>query len=293
MEWLINMNNYRSLKIVDVFRPLFEKINIDYVVMRKILQVKLTMDGRRVPTIFSGQTKKPKGNQFLKSLGIYMLYSLIIIPFIFMDNYMFQMGLIFGIAMFILMTSMIADFSSVLLDVLDKTILVTKPISSSIINASKFVHITIYMSLLTGAFLLIPSVVMVAVKGILFFVIFLITVFLLVLFILALTALVYIFVLQFFSGEQLKDIINYIQIILSIGIVIGYQIVIRAFDIVGTGFSYQFAWWHVVMPPFWFAAPFEMILNSNTSTEIIALTMLAILLPVISISIHYRLMPAF
>src|SRR5690625_3586793 len=129
------MNNFRSLKIVDLFRPLFEKINIDYPVMRKILQVKLTMDGRRVPTIFSGQTKKPTGNQFLKSLGIHMLYSLIIIPFVFMDNYMFQMGLIFGIAMFILMTSMIADFSSVLLDVRDNTILGTKPISSRTINA--------------------------------------------------------------------------------------------------------------------------------------------------------------
>src|SRR5690625_5431727 len=85
------------------------------------------------------------------------------------------------------------------------------------------------MTLLTGAFLLIPSAVMLVVKGISFFIIFIGAIFLLVLFILALTALIYIFVLQFFSGEQLKDIINYIQIILSIGIVIGYQIVIRAF----------------------------------------------------------------
>jgi len=293
MDWMKQMNNFRSLKIVDLFRPLFEKINIDYPVMRKILQVKLTMDGRRVPTIFSGQTKKPTGNQFLKSLGIYMLYSLIIIPFVFMDNYMFQMGLIFGIAMFILMTSMIADFSSVLLDVRDNTILGTKPISSRTINAAKFVHIAIYMTLLTGAFLLIPSAVMLVVKGISFFIIFIGAIFLLVLFILALTALIYIFVLQFFSGEQLKDIINYIQIILSIGIVIGYQIVIRAFDIVGTGFSYQFIWWHVVIPPFWFAAPFELILNSNTSMEIIVLSLLALLVPIASIIIYYRLMPAF
>lgn len=293
MERLIPMNNFRSLKVVDLFRPLFEKANIDYVVMRKILEVKLIMDGRRVPTIFSGQTKKPSGNQFIKSLGIYMLYGLIIIPFIFMDNYMFQMGLIFGIAMFILMTSMIADFSSVLLDVRDKTILGTKPIHSRTINAAKIVHIAIYMTLLTGAFLLIPMIVMLVVKGVAFIILFLGTVFLFLLFILALTALVYIFVLQFFSGEQLKDIINYIQIILSIGIVIGYQIVIRAFDIVGTGFSYQFFWWHVLLPPFWFAAPFELVLNQNLSTEIITLSILSILIPIISIIIYYRLMPAF
>src|SRR5690625_6902964 len=81
------MSNFRSLKVVGFFRPLLVKMGVDYEVMRTILQTKLLMDGRRVPTIFSGQTKKTKGNQFIKSLGIYLLYSLILIPFIFLDEY--------------------------------------------------------------------------------------------------------------------------------------------------------------------------------------------------------------
>ncbi len=287
------MSKFRSLKVVDFFRPLLVKMGVDYEVMRTILQVKLMMDGRRVPTIFSGQTKKPKGNQFIKSLGIYMLYSLILIPFIFLDHYMLQMGLIFGVAIFILMTSMIADFSAVLLDVRDKTILGTKPIDSRTINAAKFIHITIYMTLLTGALLLIPTIIMLFVKGITFFLLFIIQVLFIVLFVLALTALVYIIVLHFFSGEQLKDIINYIQIILSVGIVIGYQIVIRSFEFIGLDFVYQFAWWHLLLPPFWFAAPFEMVLNQHMSTGIIILSILAIIMPIISFLIYYRLMPAF
>lgn len=287
------MSNFRSLKVVGFFRPLLVKMGVDYEVMRTILQTKLLMDGRRVPTIFSGQTKKTKGNQFIKSLGIYLLYSLILIPFIFLDEYMLQMGLIFGVSIFILMTSMIADFSAVLLDVRDKTILGTKPIDSRTINAAKFIHITIYITLLTGALLIIPAMVMLFVQGIVFFLLFVIQVLLIVLFVLALTALVYIIVLQFFSGEQLKDIINYIQIILSIGIVIGYQIVIRSFEFIGIEFVYQFAWWHVLLPPFWFAAPFEMLLNQNFSTGIIVLSVMAIVMPVFSFIIYYRLMPAF
>src|SRR5699024_1054143 len=106
------------------------KMGVNYHMMRTILRVKLVMDGRRTPTIFSGHTKKPKGNQLIKSLGIYMLYSLILIPFIFLEHYMLQMGLVFGVVIFILMTSIIADFSAVLLDVRDKTILGTKPIDS-------------------------------------------------------------------------------------------------------------------------------------------------------------------
>ena len=60
------MDDFKSLRFLDLFKRLFIKFGIDYVVMRKILQVKLTMDQRRVPTMFNG-AKKKEGNNFLKS----------------------------------------------------------------------------------------------------------------------------------------------------------------------------------------------------------------------------------
>ncbi|WP_234028486.1 hypothetical protein [Lentibacillus sp. Marseille-P4043] len=105
--------------------------------------------------------------------------------------------------------------------------------------------------------------------------------------------MVYIFVLRFFSGERLKDIINYVQILLSVGIVVGYQIVIRAFDFVDFNFIYDFSWWHAFIPPIWFGAPFELFLNQNHSSVIITLSLLTLIVPVISIYIYYRLMPTF
>lgn len=287
------MTEFRSLKLLDVFRPLFQKLNIDYDVMRKILQVKLMMDGRRVPTIFSGQTKKRTGNQFLKSLLLYMLYSLILVPFVFGEQMMFQMSLVFGIMMFFLMTSMIADFSSVLLDVRDKTILHTKPIHSRTISAAKFVHVLIYMTFLTGAFTIIPSIVMLFTQEITFLLLFVVLLIFLVLFIIAVTSLIYIFVLRFFSGEQLKDMINYIQITLSVGIIIGYQIVIRAFDFTYVYVVYDFSWWHVFIPPMWFAAPYELLLGRNFSGSVTLLSMFAIIIPIVAILMYYKLMPAF
>lgn len=287
------MAEFRSLKLLDLFKPLFRAMHIDYDMMRKILQVKLTMDQRRVPTIFNS-AKKKTGNQFLKSLGIYALYGLALVPFIFIgNNYMYQMSIIYGITMFILMTSMISDFSSVLLDVRDKTILHTKPVSPQTVNAAKIIHVAIYMAMLAGAFILVPSLVIIGVHGIFFFLLFLVGVFLLVLLIMALTALIYIFVLRFFSGEQLKDIINYVQIALSVGIVVGYQIVVRAFEFVDFQFDYAFSWWHFFIPPIWFAAPFELLLQQNFSGIIIAFSVLAVIVPFISIYIYYRFMPAF
>jgi hypothetical protein len=287
------MRDYRALKFLDFFRFIFVRFGIDYEVMRRILAAKLTMDQRRAPTIFNNNKKK-EGNQFLKSLGIYALYGLVLIPALFVgDSYIFMMSIVFGIAMFILMTSMIADFSSVLLDVRDKNILNTKPVAARTVSAAKVVHVGIYMVLLTGAFVGVPSIVMLVQHGVLFFLLFLIILVLLVLFIIALTALVYIFILQFFSGERLKDIINYVQILLSAGIFIGYQVLIRAFDFVDFNYVYDFSWWHVFIPPLWFGAPFELLLHGNMSASLISLSVMALVIPACSIYLYYRMMPAF
>ena len=287
------MHDFRSLKFLDYFQIIFNKLGIDYNVMRKILQLKLTMDQRRAPTIFNS-SKKKEGNQFLKSLWLYGLYGLALIPFILLgENYIFQMSIVFGIIMFILMTSMIADFSTVLLDVRDKNILGTKPVNKRTISAAKMVHVIIYMTLLTGAFVGIPFIVMVAIQGVLFSLLFVVVLLFNVLFVIALTALIYIFTLQFFSGEKLKDIINYVQILLSVGIFVGYQVLIRPFGVVDLNFTYIFSWWHVFVPPIWFGTPFELILHQNLSYVIVGLSVLALIIPVVSITIYLKLMPAF
>lgn len=288
------MSEIRILKVLDPFRTVFHKLNIDYSMMRKILEVKLTMDGRRTPTILSQNAKKKEGNQFLKSLWIYALYGLLLIPFVFFgDNYLFQVSMIAGIAMFILTTSIISDFSSVLLDVRDKVILNTKPVNNRTINAAKFLHIAIYLSLITGAFISIPALVFLFRKGFIYFLLFLIEIILIDLLVLAFTALIYMFVLRFFDGEKLKDIINYVQILLAVAVVVGYQVIIRLFDVVGFEYIYDFSWWHVLIPPVWFAAPFELVLNQNYSSEIIILSLFAILGPIVSIFLYYLLMPSF
>ena len=74
------MHEFRTLAILSKFKRLFVKAGIDYPAMETILRMKLTMDGRRTPTIFNGQKKK-EGNQFLKSLWIYGLYGLMVVPF--------------------------------------------------------------------------------------------------------------------------------------------------------------------------------------------------------------------
>lgn len=52
------MTDYKVLKLLDHFKAFFLKIGIDYEVLRAILQVKLIMDQRKLPTIFSQSIQK-------------------------------------------------------------------------------------------------------------------------------------------------------------------------------------------------------------------------------------------
>lgn len=286
------MHDFRALKILDVFRPIFKKFSIDYPILRNILAMKLLMDERRLPTIFD-DTKEVKKSSFIKSFWIYFLYGLILVFFLFGNAYMLQMSIIFGIALFILMTALIADFSPVMLDVRDRSIIGTKPISKRTIGAAKFIHILIYLIQLTASFIIVPIIFMLFVQGILFTVLFIILLALFGLFIIAFTSQIYIIVLFFFSGEQLRSMINYVQIIFSIGIIIGYQIIIRSYGFIDINSPYLAKWWHVLLPPMWFSAPFELIINKNSSTEVIVLSLLAVIVPIVAFLIYYRLIPTF
>lgn len=292
------MKDFTILKFIDHFKGLFWKIGIDYPVLRTILQVKLTMDQRKLPTVFSqaNQKKEKKEDKYayIKSLWLYAFMGLILIPLMaFGDNYLFQMSVSFGIILFLIMTSMISDFSGVLLDIRDKHILHTKPINRRTINTAKVLHIMIYLSQLTIAITLIPLVVSLLKQGIIFFLMTVVLLILANLFIVVITALLYLAILRFFDGEKLKDMINYVQIGLSIVIMIGYQVVIRSFELVDLNIVYQVHWWHVFFVPMWFAAPYEWILNGNIETMIILLAALAIILPIVAIIIYGKLIPSF
>ncbi|MGY0373707.1 hypothetical protein [Clostridium sp. JNZ J1-5] len=294
------MKDFKALRFLDRFRSFFEKLGVDYHIMRKILQVKLIMDGRRVPTIISDSSKKKNNkenkdeNNFMKSLWFYGLLGIIMIPFVIMGkNYIFQMSLAFGILMFMVMTSLISDFSSVLLDIRDKNIIFSKPVDNKTLSMAKIIHVLIYMLSITIAIsgpALIASLVK---RGVLFFIVFLLEIILMDLFIVVLTALLYLLILKFFDGEKLKDIINYVQISLSIVITVGYQLLGRLFNLVDLNIVFSPKWWQYFIVPIWFGAPFELILKGNKSIYFIVFSILAVLVPILSIVIYVKLIPTF
>ncbi|ENH97244.1 hypothetical protein J416_06395 [Gracilibacillus halophilus YIM-C55.5] len=287
------MKDFQTLIWLDKCSRLFERFNIDYTALRCILQMKFTMDARRVPTVFHDH--KPKeGNQFLKSLWMYALISLMLIPFIVIgDAYFYQMSFMFSVLMFVAMLTMISDFSTVLLDVRDKTMLNTKPVNNRTITAAKAIHVMIYMSFVVGTLTVIPLLVGLFHHGIIFFLLFLIEIIFVSFFILIFTALIYLFVLRFFDGEKLRDMINYMQILLSFSIFIGYQLVARSFQFMDFQFSYTFEWWQLLIPPMWYGALYEMVLHQQWDVSLFVLSLLGLIIPIIAFIIYLKCIPSF
>lgn len=289
------MKDFKTLKFLDLFKKIFMMFGVNYQVMRRILQVKLIMDGRRVPTVIGNSARKKKErNNFITSLWIYALTGLILIPFvIFKDNLIFYMSIIFGIMMFMITSALISDFSQVILDIRDKNIISSKPVSNKTLSCAKAIHVFIYMFFLTIAMCGPALLISLIIHGIGFFLIFLIELILMDLLIVMITTLLYLLILQFFDGEKLKDIINYFQIFLSIAIAVGYQLLIRLFNIVDLNVVFEVKWWQYFIIPVWFGAPFEVLLNNTTNTFYVIFSLLALITPILSILLFVKFIPKF
>ena len=299
------MKDFFILKILDRFKFIFKKLNVDYPVLRKNLQIKLLMDTRRLPSnIVNNSKNKKEKNYFTMSLFVYAFMGLLLfVPLVvYIDNLFTLMSIIFSILLFLIASTVIAEFSSVLLDIRDKTIILTKPVDNKTLSIAKFIHVLIYLSSITLS-LTAPLIIALFIKflvietfifSLLFIIVLFIEFILLNLFIIVVTTLFYIFIIRYLSGEKLKDIINYVQILLTITLVVGYQIVIRIFPFNKfLNFDFSAKWYHSFLPPLWFGAPFEVLFNQEYDIIYLIMFSLLIVVPLVAFIIYLKLIPKF
>ena len=292
------MKDFTVLKILDKFQSLYKKLGVNYKTMRMILQIKLTMDGRRVSTAMANNKKVDEStdkNNYLRLLMFNVFMSIFIGLIMSMGISSLQStNIVIGINLFMMISLMISDFSAVLLDVKEKNILLPKPIDSKTFNAAKTTHICIYIMGISLSLNFIPLIIGTIKYGVLFFMIFVIENILAVFIVIALTALLYTVVLKFFDGEKLKDIINYFQIFLAFIFAFGYQLVGRVFNTTSIKGEYVPKIWHALLPSMWFAAPFGIIIDGNKQPFLIFLFVIAIIGPIMLMTFYIkRVVPYF
>lgn len=260
------------LRFIDLFSFIYTRLGINYPQMRSILSLKMTIDGRRdapLPGMETGKKSDEEKNHFFSSLWVYTLISLFLLVLFAYDNWVFQYTLYFSFLFIMTLSTLIANFSGILLDTKDATLIGTKPVDRKTLGAAKSTHVGIYLVAFTLAIGLPVILFTFYFNGIVAGLLVLLLSFLASLWCLGLTLFVYATILKRFDGERLKNIIAYSQISLSIFMVIGYYLVGQIFQIIDPEnllVEINLSVGHVLLFPLWFVAPFGILQEGWSAT---------------------------
>ncbi|MEI6263559.1 MAG: hypothetical protein WCP74_00550 [Sphingobacteriia bacterium] len=269
-------------------KSIYEKMGVNTRHLKAILTTKLMMDDRRPPSIQQRQKRKNAkpikwatlGTMFLSAfLGLFF-----IISFFISKDVITQFFLFFSFFIFLLASTLISDFTNVLIDIRDNAIILPKPINDKTFLLARLLHIIIHVSKMVLPMAL-PSLITVGMIygswGVIALIFLIPPV---TLFTIFLINAIYILILKVSTPEKFKNIISYFQIIFAVAIYGSYQIVPRMINMSAFK-NYHFPQTSISLlaPPFWFAGSWEFLYHQNYTIIIICAFILSIVMPALSI----------
>ncbi|MBA4053301.1 MAG: hypothetical protein C0490_01175, partial [Marivirga sp.] len=269
------------LKFLDLFAWAFRMIPVDYPQLRAIVTVKLLTDNRRQHIAYRKKSQKESGNAFIMTLFFYGIFGIFVALALYtIQSFMLSMIVFFSYIMVMISMTLITDFSSILLDTSDNTIILPRPVDGRTLFVSRVTHILLYLGQLTIALCLIPAIAVFMMYGGLVLSVFILAILLSVITSVFITNGLYLLILQFATEEKLKNIINYFQIVMAVVIMGGYQILPRIMERINMEtFVYEIQWWNFLLPPIWMAGALEMIHRGVVDGNHIGLILLATVIP--------------
>ncbi len=284
------------LFLIDQLQWLFRLLKIDFPSLRTIVEVKMMMENRRPHSLHQKNAKREQNNSFIKSLGFQVLFSFIFgAMLLFFEKTAYNLYLYnFAFIMFMIAFNMISDFIEVLFDTTDNIILIPRPVESRVIWMARLIHISVFIITITLANSL-GSIVFTCIKlGFLAGLVYFVSVILLCLITIFITGILYLLLTKIVSGERLKDIIGYVQVLFSLLLMVGYQVGIRFVSNILKSQEIQISWWHYLTPPAWFAGLMEVVANHHFETPYLVFMSLILTVPFVSLFLmnHY-LAPVF
>lgn len=248
-----------------------------------LVDLKLLLDNRKKLPNGRGRSTDPKYS-ILRQAFSFLLVGLFMMLIMMQTNdpYLF---IFFIQTMLMVMNSitMLAEYSVSLFDTRDNNLLMPLPANGQTIGWSRVLHILIYLLLLSFSMAL-PPLVFAGIKfGAITAILFFGSVILSTLFTLFITVFIYLTLIKFTDGEKLKDTMMYLQVVLTILMIVAYQILPRlVMPDGGAPLEMHKAWYFVFIPPAWFTS-FSTLAVQLDLINLIG-TLIAIVLPLIAIS---------
>ncbi len=270
------------LKILNLFRPIFTRLGVNFKQLRAIVEVKLKMDNRRSRFNQMSGKKKESNSSFYWTLLIYTLLSSIFGFFVYFSASVTAVySLAFAYIMFMLAMTLITDFSAVILDSNDNAVLLPRPIDDRTLLIARITHILMYLLSMMFALSLPVLVATIAKYGVFVGIIFLIISLLSLILIVFLTNIFYLVLMKFTSEEKLRNVINSFQIILTFIFMGGYRVVGRLVDVnaLQSNLELNTSWWHYLVPPIWMGNCMNVAINHHFETPKFVFIFLTLTMP--------------
>lgn len=281
------MEDFFSLKILDLFRPLFEVFGVEYEKMRLIVSMKLTLDKRK-------NNSSENKNSLMQSVILYLVIGLVASRIIVMPiDIMTKMTVLFALIFVMLLTCFITDFSSVILDTYDRHIIGITDVKDITLNMAKIVHIIIYISIISLSISAFSIIMILMAYNIGFCLLFILCMILMDFLLIMMTSVIYYLLIKIFKGEKLKDVLNLFQIFMILVFSIMYYFITSSLSDIQINYTFSINAYDLFIPFMWFASLFCVIFYGKIQTLYIIMAILGIIVPILSILIYIKLTPAF
>lgn len=281
------MEDFFSLKILDLFRPLFEAFGVEYEKMRLIVNMKLTLDKRK-------NNSSENKNSLMQSVILYLIIGFVASRIIVMPlDIMTKMTVLFALIFVMLLTCFITDFSSVILDTYDRHIIGITDVKDITLNMAKIVHIIIYISIMSFSISAFSILMILMAYNIGFCLLFILCMILMDFLLIMMTSVIYYLLIKIFKGEKLKDVLNLFQIFMILVFSIMYYLITSSLSDIQINYTFSIKAYDLFIPFMWFASLFCVIFYGKIQTLYIIMSILGIIVPILSILIYIKLTPAF
>ena len=283
-----NVINKFFLWLVLLPIKLYGRLGVNTVQLKAILTTKLIMDDRR-PNTFQ-QTKRIKKKTIsLATLFTMFMSAVLGCMFLFAfsvgGSYTFQLTFYFSMYIVLLASSLISDFTSVLIDIRDNYIILPKPVNDRTIVVGRLLHILIHICKLVLPMSL-PAVIYMAINTTVAGTIaFFLLIILATLFTVFLINALYILILKITTPQKFQNIISSFQIVFAIVMYGSYQFVPRVIQRLQLE-NYNFSAignWVWFAPSYWFAKAWPLLAKGTFTNNGLLATAIALVVPLASI----------
>lgn len=266
------------------FRWFIEKMGADYNQFIRILQLKLTIDNRRMKGL-GNNSKKPIDNALIKQsfsqifFGIFFAIFLVIVKSPFTYYYFAHTFVMAMMAMMI-----ISEFTTILFDTSENVIIQPLPIKGNTISLARNAHVFIYLTMMAFNLSVFSILVAMFKFGIVAGLLFSFSILLNVLFTLFLANTLYLGLMRLASGEKLKNLLMYFQIVIAIFFMAAYQFGLNMVDKTQIkDMVLPVHWYTFFVPPAFFSGLVEAFASLNFDQSHLFFIAEALILPPVAI----------